>query len=138
MPNFGPTSIVVLYDDATGTPQDVSGQILTDPVVIIEAMMETQTEGYGAEWEENVPIGKRKSAPISLEFYHNDAADHIDTYLGEPVSTVGAVSRTLSVAYGAKTHAVETHFMKRTPVPSRTALTRMQAELMTTGLVTVT
>ena len=69
MPNFGPSDVVVMYDDAAGAPQDVSGQILEDPVVMIEALMETQSEGYGAAWEENIPIGKRKSAPITLTFF---------------------------------------------------------------------
>ena len=138
MPNFGPSDVVVMYDDSLGAPQDVSGQILEDPVVMIVALMEAQSEGYGEDWEENEPIGKRKSAPITLTFYHNNDAGHIDVLLGEPVSTVGATTRTLGVDYGGQTHAVETHFIKRTPVPSRTGLTRMQAELMTTGEVTVT
>ena len=54
MPDFGPTSVFMIYaGERLHQALEISGPV-------DEAMMESQTEGYGRGWEENLPIGKRK------------------------------------------------------------------------------
>jgi hypothetical protein len=135
-----PSGIVVMYDNSGGTPVNITQYVLAINGVDVEQIIE-ETHSFGDSWEESLPVGIGKMAPIELSgIYDDTATTGPDALFVGQVPATPATSnyqRTLTLTWvGAKTTAVETVLVKYTRSPDRNGLTKYSATLQPTGVVT--
>jgi hypothetical protein len=139
MANYGPTSVVIKYDVTDGGAlTDITAYVQTINGIDIEEIME-ETRSLGDAWEEFLPVGVAKMAPIELSGLYDDASSPAPNVVfgGRIPAGPAQVTRSFQVTWGStKTTSVETHLVKFTRTADKSALTRYSVTLQPTGTVT--
>lgn len=138
MANYGPSSIVVKYDNSGGTLVDITAYVITINDIDVENIME-EVRPFGATWAKHLPIGVGQVAPIEISgLYDDTATTGPDALLANRVPEGPAAStRTLEITYGStKKTTVETHLISYKRTADKNGLTRYTARLQPTGAVT--
>jgi hypothetical protein len=138
MAKYGPSSIVIEYDNSGGTLTNISQYVLEINDVSVENILE-ETHSFGDSWEESLPIGVGKVAEVTLTgLYDDTASTGPDALFANRVPEgPGTTTRTLKITWGStKTTSVETQLASYVRTADRGALTRWSATLQPTGAVT--
>lgn len=137
MAKYGPASITVEYDNSGGTPVDISQHVLTINDVDVEELLE-EVHSFGDDWEESLPIGIGRMAPITLGGIYDDAADGPDDLFADRIPEGPAANtRTLTITWGgSKTTSVETFLQMFKRQAARDGLTKFEVTLQPTADVT--
>lgn len=138
MAKYGGADVVVKFDNATGTLQDMSQYVLEMGDINIEAVLE-DSHTFGDSWAEVLFAKLRKGSDISLRGFYDDTAttgpDVIFNDVGNGATTGGG-SRTLEVTYGStKKSTVETFIRSYKRTGKAGGLTRYEVVLALTGAV---
>ncbi len=116
----------------------MSDYILEASEVSIEGLFE-ESQAFGDQWKENLPVGVKMLSEITLSFFYDDAVTSgPDAIFNAVAATVAATQRTLKFTWGTKTTAVETYIKKYTRQPVRNSLIKASVVLLPTGAVTET
>ena len=131
-----PADIVVWYDNAGGTPIDISQYCQSIGGVDIENLVE-ETHSFGDNWEESTPVGIGKLGTIEISGLYDDAAAGPNALFGAQMPTnPNTATRTLTLEWGNNVNTVfETILVKYSRTPDRSALTKFSASLQPTGAV---
>jgi len=134
---YGSNSVVINYDNAGGTPVDMSQHVLDINGVEVEAILE-ETHSFGDAWFESLATGLRRMADVVLGGLYDDVGTTGPDVIFNAVTTGPAVAtRTLQVVYGStKSTTVETVNMKYGRKLARGALHKYEVTLRPTGAVT--
>jgi hypothetical protein len=137
MANSIPSGIVVSYDDGSGTPQDITQFVLSINDVDVESVTE-EKHSFGDSWEEHLPIGIGRMAPVEISGLYDDAANGPDAlFKRSSPETPSSITRTLTITWkSGKTTSVETYMGSYKRSPDRNGLTKYTARLIPTGTVT--
>lgn len=133
-----PAGIVIKYDNSGGTLVDLSQYILTIGGVDVESVLE-EVHSFGDSWEESLPIGVGKMAPIVLGgLYDSVVTVGPDAlFIRTSPETPTSATRTLEITWeGSKKTTVETFVKVYKRSPDRNALTKFEVTLQPTGTVT--
>ena len=133
-----PSGITVEYDNAGGTPVDISQHVLTINDISVESILE-EIHTFGDSWEEHLPVGIGRMGTVELSGLYDDTAStgpdalFADRAPEDPTDS----TRTLTITWvGSKTTSVETYLVSYVRSPDRNALTKYTATLQPTGAVT--
>ena len=131
MSHFGPDSVFLIYaGERLVQSLDISGPI-------VEAMMETQSEGYGAGWEENAPIGKLKVTVSATGYIATEAGLWESARRRQALQMTGAAPMLLGFdgrdAGAAIAYLPEMYPPTITPGLSRQGLQRVDVEWTSEG-----
>lgn len=138
MAKYGPSSVVVEYDNAAGSLVDISQHVLTINDIDVENLME-EVHSFGDSWEESLPIGVGRMAPITLGgIYDDTASTGPDALFADRIPEGPATNtRTLEITFGStKSVSVETHLVMYKRQLARDGLTKFEVTLQPTGDVT--
>lgn len=138
MANSIPSGIKIEYDNAGATLVDITQHVLTINDIEVESLIE-EKHSFGDSWEEHLPIGIGRMAPVELSgLYDDTAATGPDSLFANRVpETPASATRTLKITLvGTKTVSVETYLVSYKRSPDRGALTKYTARLQPTGAVT--
>jgi hypothetical protein len=128
------------YDDAIGSPVDITQHVITINDIDVENILE-QTDPFGVAAEEHTPSGKYRVAPIEIGGLFETAAGGPDELFADRQGEgPTAVTRTFRIVWiTGRESAVETHLgmYKRTP-NRENGLTRYSVTLQPTGTITET
>jgi hypothetical protein len=133
-----PSGIVIQYDNAGGTPVDISQYVLTINEFNVESLME-EVHTMGDSWEEYLPVGIGKLGQIEIGGLWDDTASvGPDALFANRVpETPTTATRTLTITWaGSKTSSVETVLQAYNRAADRNALTKFTAILQPYGVVT--
>jgi len=137
--NSIPSGIVIQYDNGGGTPVDITQYVLTLNDIDVESLVE-EKHSFGDAWEESLPIGLARMAPVEISgLYDDTAASGPDAlFAGRAPEVPGtATTRTLTITWrGSKTTSVETYLLLYKRSADRNNLTKYTARLQPTGAVT--
>ena len=137
MANYGPADIAVNYDNAGGTPVDISAHVLTINDVDVENITE-EVRPFGAAWDTHKAIGVGRMPVIELGGVFDDtAATGPDALFGGRVpETAATATRTLAITWGStKITSVETLLLTYRRTADKSGLTKWLARLQPTGAV---
>ena len=132
-----PADIIITLDDAGGDARIITPYVLTINDVDIESLME-ETHPFGVSWEESLPIGIGRMAPIELGGLWDDTAvlGPDVMFSGAAPQTPATTQRTLEITwYTGKTTAVECYVTSYKRTADRNGLTKWSATLQPTGTV---
>ena len=139
MAKYGSNSVGISFDNAAGSPVDMSQHVLTFNGIDIEAMTE-ESHSFGDSWVENLFTGLRKGADVNLGGFYDDAATTGPHVIFNDVGNTASVSagpRTLTITWGgSKTTSFETWIKNYKRIPSRGELTKYEVTLLLSGAVT--
>lgn len=138
MANSTPAGISIFYDSSTGGLVDISQYIQTINEVDVESLVE-DSRGFGDSWEEMLPIGVGKMAPIELGgLYESSTSGPNGLFVGRVPETPSSSTRTLKVTWIATANntSVETYLLNYKRAADRNGLTKFTARLQPTGTVT--
>jgi hypothetical protein len=133
-----PAGTIVEYDNAGGSPVDITQHVLTVNDVDIESLTE-ETHSLGDSWEENIPYGVARVGTVELGGLYDDVATTGPDALfaNRAPETPSSATRTLKFTWrSGKTTSVETFLAKYTRSVDRNGLTKYKATLQPTGAVT--
>lgn len=133
-----PAGTIIEYDNAGGSLVDITQHVLTINDVDIESVLE-EVHTLGDSWEESLPIGVGKVAPVELSGLYDDVASTGPDALfaGRVPETPASATRTLKITWrSGKTTSVETYLVSYKRTADRNALTKYTATLQPTGAVT--
>lgn len=124
------------YDDAGGTPIDITAFVMTNNDILDEKNVLQQTDGYGTKMPEYDPSGRGTIAVIELGGMYKTGLGSIDALFANRIPEDNtAVKRTYTCQYlTGRTVSVETHLLefKRTPNKDN-GLTKFTVQLQPTG-----
>jgi hypothetical protein len=136
MAHGGPADLQIEYDDdgSPGSLVDITQHVITFNGVSIESMIE-EVRSFGDSWDEHLPIGVGKIAPIEFGGLLDDAADGPDDLFANRVpESPNTPTRTFKVTwFGTKTTAFETILVKYDRTPDKNALHKYTVTLQPTG-----
>ena len=137
MANSNPSGMKIEYDNAGGTPVDISQYVMTINDVDVESVTE-ETHTFGDSWDEHTPVGIGRMAAIEIGGLYDDTAvsgpDAL--FAGRVPETTTSTSRTLTITWGGtKTTSVETFLSSYKRTADRNGLTKYTAKLQPTGAV---
>lgn len=137
MAKYGPASITIEYDNSGGTPVDISQHVLSINDIDVESLAE-EVHSFGDSWEEHLPIGVGRMAPVEISGLFDDTASTGPDALFKRTSPEGPSdsTRTLTITWGTNTTSVETYVLSYRRAADRGALTRYTVRLQPTGTVT--
>jgi hypothetical protein len=130
-----PAEIIVEFDDGAAAAQNISQYSITLNGISVEQILE-RADSFGDSWEEHLPIGKGKVAPVVIGGHFDDTASTGPDALFKITTPDGpaTASRTLKVTWRTgKTTSVETFRQKYDRNPVRDGLTKFEATLQPTG-----
>jgi len=133
-----PAEIVVEFDNSGGTLQNISQYSITLNGIEVEQILE-RADSFGDSWEEHLPVGKGKVAPVVLGGHFDDTASTGPDALLKITTpdTPASTSRTLKITWRTGvTTSVETWRQKYKRAPVRDNLTAFEATLQPTGATT--
>jgi hypothetical protein len=140
MAKYGPSSVVVEYDNAGGVLQNISQHVQEINDIDVENIVE-EVHTLGDTMEEWLGIGVGKVATIELSgLYDDGVAPAPDALFANRIPEGPSVAtRTLKITFGGtKTFSVETVLKNYRRKVDRNAMTRWAAILQPTGAVTET
>jgi len=134
-----PSGIKIEYDNAGGTLVDITQYVQSINGFQMESVVE-EVHTFGDSWEEYLPVGIGKLAPIEIEGLWDDTADGLVDLMGGRVpETPTTNTRTLKITWaGTKTSSVETILQTFETNPERNSLTRCRVVLQPYGTITET
>ncbi len=137
MAKYGSNSLVIEFDNAGGTPVDMSQYILEVNGMSVESMME-ESHTFGDSWREHLPTGLRQVGDLEWKgFFDDTATSGPDAIFNAPATGPSTTSRTAKYTWGGtKTSSVETFIARYDRNPVRGQLTKFTVQLKTTGAVT--
>jgi len=133
-----PAEIVVEFDNSGGSLQNISQYSITLNGISVEQILE-RADSFGDSWEEHLPIGKGKVAPVTIGGHFDDTASTGPDALLKITTpdTPSSSSRTLKITWrSGVTTSVETYRQKYDRKPTRDGLTMFEATLQPTGATT--
>ncbi len=140
MSNSIPAGIIIEYDNAAGTPVNISQHVQELSSFKVEGVLE-EKHTFGDAWEEFVAIGLARVSAVTFGGLYDDTASTgpdalFANRIPENPATAN-VSRTLKITWlSGKTSSVETILRSYERSPDRNAMTRFSVELQPTGAVT--
>lgn len=140
MAKYGPSSIVVEYDNSGGTLVDITQYVQEINGVSVEQIIE-EVHSFGDSWEEHLPVGIGRTTPIELSgLYDDTATTGPDALLADRIPEgPSTTARELKITWGStKTSLWNTFLIAYERSADRNALTRWTARLQGTGAVTET
>ena len=132
---YGSASITITYDSSPGgSGQVITNYVLTMGAIKIESNM-TPSTAFGDSWEETLPVGMMKMAPITLTgFWDTTATTGPHVVFLVPDDGPQDATRTLIIVVGdSKTMTVETYLQSYSVVGKVGALTEFEALIQPTG-----
>jgi hypothetical protein len=136
--NSTPAGIKIEYDSSTGGLVDITQYVLTINEIDVESLTE-EVHTFGDSWEEHLPIGVGKMAPVELGGLYESSTSGINgLFCNRAPESPSSSTRTLKftwIASGNNT-SVETYLSNYNRAPDRNALTKYKAKLQPTGTVT--
>jgi len=130
------------YDDADGTPVDITREVLAASDIKEMNLLE-QIDSYGVAMAQFIPGGKGKLEPITLNGLFKIGSEKFDDLFGNRVpEDPDTATRTLTVDMlgdGTWMDSVETHlesYTKVMPKENSSGLVRAAAALQPTGEIT--
>jgi hypothetical protein len=136
--NSTPAGLKIEYDTSTGGLQDITQYIQTINEIDVESLTE-ETHTFGDSWEEHLPIGIGKMAPIELGGLYESSTSGINgLFGGRAPETPSSSTRTIKVTWIATANntSVETYLKNYKRAADRNAITRFSVTLQPTGTVT--
>ena len=133
-----PSGVVIQYDNAGGTPVDISQYVLTVNDIDIESVTE-EVHTFGDQWEEHLPIGIGRMSPVEIMGLYDDVASvgPDALFADRAPESPSDNTRTLTLTWrSGKTTSVETYLLSYRRTADRNALTKYTARLQPTGAVT--
>lgn len=131
--------VAIAYDDAAGSPVDITTHVLTINDIEISNVLE-RTDPFGVGMAEHSTTGKGEVAPIELGgIYEDTDADSPDVLFADRVPEAPSVAaRTLTITWrSGRTTSIETKLGNYKRTPNReTGLSRWMARLQPSGTVT--
>lgn len=138
MPQSNATTMKYFYDDALGTPVDITNEVLSVNDIDLKNVLE-RVDPYGVTMPVFTPTGKGEFAAITLGGLFKTGSSTLDKlFAGRIPESSDVATRTFKVEYlPGRTLEVETHLSDyKTSPPKETGLTRCQVVLQPTGNVT--
>lgn len=141
MGNSIPAEVSIKFDDSGGVLRDVTQFILTINGVSVEQLLE-EKHSFGDSWEETLPIGIGKVAPVDLGGLYDDTATSGPDVLFAIATpdTPATATRTLTIQWkttgGTKSVSAECYRQKYVRSPDRNNLTKFTATVQPTGTTT--
>jgi hypothetical protein len=139
MANSAPSGITVFYDNAGGTPVDITQYVLTINDIDVESVAE-ETHSFGDAWEESLPVGIGRVGVVELSGLYDDivTVGPNALFTGRVPEVPGtAVTRTLTITWRTgKSTAFETYLLSYRRSADRNGLTKYTVRLQPTGAVT--
>ena len=140
MANSIPSAVKIEIDStAGGSLADISQYVTHINGISVEQLME-QTDSFGDSWEESLPVGKGKVAPIVLGGLFDDTASTGPDAIFKITTpdTPATASRTFKITFitSGKNVSVETFRQKYDRSADRSGITKYEATLMPTGATT--
>lgn len=138
MAKYGPADFKIEYDNSGDSLVDITAHVLTINDIDVETIVEG-THPFGVAWEESLPIGVGRMAPVELSGLFDDVGATGPDALFKRATPDGpaAATRGLKVTYGGtKTTSVETHVASYKRTADRAGLTKYTVRLQPTGTVT--
>lgn len=134
MTKFGSDDLAINFDNASGTPVDVSAEILEFNGLDVEALLE-ESHGFGETFAAMLFCGVKRLADITLSGFYDDltpdGTDEIFNAIGN------TTTRTLAVTWGGTNiSSVETVIKRYVHRMIRRECTKFEVVLMATGAVT--
>lgn len=132
-----PAGLQIFYDDAGGTPVDITQHVITINDIDIEEITE-QTNPLGTAWEEQSGVGVGRIAMVELGGLFEDEADGPEALFGNRLPEGPAVNtRTFTIVWlSGRSTSFETILKKYTRTAARDALTKFKTSLQPTGAAT--
>ncbi len=130
--------MVIKYDNAGATLVDISQYVLTINDIDVESVTE-EKHSFGDSWEEHLPIGIGRVAPIELSGLWDDTVTTGPDALfaGRVPETPASITRSLEITWaGTKKTTVETYLISYRRSADRNGLTKYTVRLQPTGAVT--
>ena len=140
MANYGPSSVTIAYDNAAGSPVDITQYVMTVNEIVVEQINE-ERHPFGTSWETYLPVGVGKMGPIELDgLYDDTASSGPDALFANRVpETPASNTRTLTITFGStKKVSVETYLVSYNRTVDRNKITSYKAKLQPTGSVSET
>lgn len=133
-----PAEIVVEFDNSGGTLQNISQYSITLNGISVEQILE-RADSFGDSWEEHLPIGKGKIAPVVIGGHFDDTASTGPDALFKisTPDTPSSTARELKVTWrSGVTTLINVYRVKYDRKPTRDGLTMFEATVQPTGAPT--